>query len=810
LRLPLGCAITAAVLGFIASSGCLARPPRPAALPSSVARASVPPPATPVPAPVAEEPGLDLGGFAGVLDTPALADVRTAFYLADYAAAVRALEKALAGAPPDGEELARWRYQLGKLRGLAGDFTGAAEAFDLSASFAGPLAGYAHYGAAQALIRLGRLDEGIVQARAVEESLPIRRAAELLVAEALDAKSSYEEPIDIYRGYLAESRHPARWVEIALKLAQDILAAQPDGDQAERAALLCRRVMVEAPTSSLISHALDLERQALALVPETRRLRRVVAHGKDGGVLPSDWAKALSPGDQLTRAGALSDAQRYQDADKALDALAAAISPKGAMAEIACRTDVLHGAVLTKMKERARAEDVYGLAISRCEEFPDASVEALYFGAKASASAGHCDEALLRFERVEHDFSNHRFADDARLRGAECALELGDAERYEKMLSTIADDYPRGDMAAEGLFRLSLYRMSRGKWAEALEPLRRAQKVEVPDSPPGRLAYFRARCLQALGDTAAAKEGFASVVREDPLSYYMLHAYSRLSEIDAEEARTALERAIQREPAGRFTIKDDEVFHSGPFLRAVELLKQGESDFARREIGRLGVLKDDARPEVVWAAAMLYAKAGILQMSHYLPKARLSDWLAHYPVGRWREAWEIAYPRPYAEVVDREAKKSGIPAALAYAVMREESAFDAEAVSPAHAYGLMQLILPTARHAAKDVGISCDEASLYQPEVNVKLGCHFLGDLRARFPQNPHLAISAYNAGPGAPMKWAQNRASDDFDIWVEQIPYEETRKYQKRVMTSYAAYLFLYDRAAFDAGLRLPKAVMQ
>jgi soluble lytic murein transglycosylase len=744
-----------------------------------------------------------------VLDVPALADVRTAYNLADYKAAVRALEKALDGAPPDGEDLARWRYQLGKLRALAADFAGAAEAYALAASTPGPLAGYARYGAAQAWIHIGRLDEGLEQARAVAEGLPISPAAQLLIGEALEGKKEYEEVIDIYRSYLAQSRHPPRWAEIALRLAQAVLAAHPEGDQAEGAALLCRRVVVEAPTSALVSRALDLERQALALVPETRRLKRVVGHGKDGAVLPSDWAKALSPSDQLARAGALLEAQSFQDADKALDALAAAVSPKGSMAEIACRAEVLHGAVLSKLRDRARAEDTYGQAIARCEDYRDAWVEALYFGGKASASAGHCEEALSRFERVEREFSDHRYADDARLRGADCALELGDDARYEKMLSTLPDDYPAGDMVAEGLFRLALRHMSRGKWAEALEPLRRAQKVEGLDSPPGRIAYFRARALLGVGDTARAKEALASVVRDHPLSYYMLHAYTRLSELDAAEAKSVLDEAIAREPAGHFVVKDDEAFHGGPFLRALELLKQGENDFARREINRLGVLKEDARPDLVWAAAMLYAKAGIVQMSHYLPKARLSDWLGHYPAGRWRDAWEIAYPRPYTELVDKEAKKSGIPAALAYAVMREESAFDAEAVSPAHAYGLMQLILPTARRAAKDVGISCDESSLYQPEVNVKLGCHFLGDLRARFPQNPHLAISAYNAGPGAPMKWAQGRSADDFDIWVEQIPYEETRKYQKRVMTSYAAYLFLYDREGFDALLRLPKVVM-
>jgi soluble lytic murein transglycosylase len=185
------------------------------------------------------------------------------------------------------------------------------------------------------------------------------------------------------------------------------------------------------------------------------------------------------------------------------------------------------------------------------------------------------------------------------------------------------------------------------------------------------------------------------------------------------------------------------------------------------------------------------------------------DWLSHYPVGKWREAWEIAYPRPFSDVVEREAKRNGIPSALAYAVMREESAFDPEAVSPAKAFGLMQLIVPTAKKVARDVGLACDESLLARPETNVALGCRFLADLRAKFPMNPHMAVSAYNAGPGAPARWIASRESDDFDLWVEQIPYEETRRYTKRVLASYAAYAFLYDRAGLDAALRMPKVAV-
>jgi soluble lytic murein transglycosylase len=75
------------------------------------------------------------------------------------------------------------------------------------------------------------------------------------------------------------------------------------------------------------------------------------------------------------------------------------------------------------------------------------------------------------------------------------------------------------------------------------------------------------------------------------------------------------------------------------------------------------------------------------------------------------------------------------------------------------------------------------------------------------FPANPLLAIPGYNAGGNAPKKWLGERPSDDFDVWVERIPYEETRNYTKRVITSLAAYEFLYARERPSEALRMPIA---
>ena len=156
------------------------------------------------------------------------------------------------------------------------------------------------------------------------------------------------------------------------------------------------------------------------------------------------------------------------------------------------------------------------------------------------------------------------------------------------------------------------------------------------------------------------------------------------------------------------------------------------------------------------------------------------------------------------------AKKQGISESLAYAVMREESAFDPKAVSPARAYGLMQLIVPTAEATAKPMGLPSSPAALKRPQVNVALGCAVLGKLTQTFESYPLLAIPGYNAGPGRPRRWLRERPNLDFDLWVEAIPYSETRRYTKRVLASRAAYAFLYDNDNAEAAVRLPLKIVR
>jgi soluble lytic murein transglycosylase len=140
--------------------------------------------------------------------------------------------------------------------------------------------------------------------------------------------------------------------------------------------------------------------------------------------------------------------------------------------------------------------------------------------------------------------------------------------------------------------------------------------------------------------------------------------------------------------------------------------------------------------------------------------------------------------------------------------MREESAFKPRAVSPASAYGLMQLIEPTARRVAGPLNLPSNPEALKRPEVNIALGSRFLSDMMRSFDENQLLVIPGYNAGPGAPARWLKNRPSEDFDLWVERIPYPETRNYTKNVIQSMAAYAVLYGRGFSSPLVELPLRV--
>jgi soluble lytic murein transglycosylase len=152
-------------------------------------------------------------------------------------------------------------------------------------------------------------------------------------------------------------------------------------------------------------------------------------------------------------------------------------------------------------------------------------------------------------------------------------------------------------------------------------------------------------------------------------------------------------------------------------------------------------------------------------------------------------------------------EKVQLPVSIALGIMREESAFLARVKSHAGALGLLQLMPQTAKLVARGTDYPYDEESLRTPPVNVALGTKLLASLLGK-AVHPTMAIAAYNAGEGAVSNWTSGRLSKEADLAVEQIPYEETRNYVKRVLSSATAYAALYDPKSLDFLLSMPETL--
>ena len=149
-----------------------------------------------------------------------------------------------------------------------------------------------------------------------------------------------------------------------------------------------------------------------------------------------------------------------------------------------------------------------------------------------------------------------------------------------------------------------------------------------------------------------------------------------------------------------------------------------------------------------------------------------------------------------------------LPSGLVYAVMRQESAFDPGALSPAKAVGLLQLMPDTARRVASETGAAFDPKDLTTPNVNMDIGARYLAKMVATFGGSVPLAVAAYNAGPVSVDRWVKRADGVPLDVWAALIPYEETRTYVVRVLTNFARYAYLEGGAeavpAFE--MALPK----
>ncbi|MBP7461240.1 MAG: transglycosylase SLT domain-containing protein [Candidatus Delongbacteria bacterium] len=145
----------------------------------------------------------------------------------------------------------------------------------------------------------------------------------------------------------------------------------------------------------------------------------------------------------------------------------------------------------------------------------------------------------------------------------------------------------------------------------------------------------------------------------------------------------------------------------------------------------------------------------------------------------------LYYPKPFSPIIKHYTDSFKLQPDIIYSLMLEESWFQPRATSPAGALGLMQLIPATARRIGRKSYPGLQDQDLYRKEINIHLGCHYFSNLMADFDQNQILAIASYNAGENAVKRWVKKYGFNNPYVFIELIPYKETRNYVKKVITN-------------------------
>lgn len=156
----------------------------------------------------------------------------------------------------------------------------------------------------------------------------------------------------------------------------------------------------------------------------------------------------------------------------------------------------------------------------------------------------------------------------------------------------------------------------------------------------------------------------------------------------------------------------------------------------------------------------------------------------------------VFYPIKYNDLVNQYAKQYDLDSNLVFSIIKIESKFDTFALSHKGAMGLMQITSQTGEWAAKEIGIEgYTRESLYEPDINIQIGCWYIRKLLIQYKNNLETSLAAYNAGSGNVSKWLSDKKYSKDGKSLSIIPYKETREYVKKVLRNQRLYQRLYKR---------------
>jgi soluble lytic murein transglycosylase len=371
-------------------------------------------------------------------------------------------------------------------------------------------------------------------------------------------------------------------------------------------------------------------------------------------------------------------------------------------------------------------------------------------------------------------------------------------------LRTALINYPNAVEVAGAQFELAWLEHENQNFQESSKMLieHLARYVDKDSTNRGKAGYWAARDSERAGKTAEACALYDAVVHSYGANWY---GYIGLQRLTAMRGRGQCKQAPNF-PANSLVPKAAENLKSVTVAAETSTAKELERAEKSEELSTVGLfdwaideLKEAQKtannsPKINLALAKHFRLKGdnvgaLLALAKSYP-----DYAQMFPEEMGREEWDIFYPLTNWNEITYWAKQRNLDPFQVAGLIRQESVFNPTAKSHANAYGLMQLLIPTAQSMARKYGSApvTGANSLYNPALNIELGTAYMRDQLTKYGRIEYMAV-AYNAGPGRVVQWAKTLPLE-IDEYVEAIPFRETRGYVQGVIRNSAQYRRLYD----------------
>lgn len=431
--------------------------------------------------------------------------------------------------------------------------------------------------------------------------------------------------------------------------------------------------------------------------------------------------------------------------------------------------------------------------------------EALYNLAIAQARARDWPQARSTAETLRSAFPQSVWARNAFVQSGQIADEAKNAVDATYFNRAAVNFYPGTAEVAQSQFSLAWAAHEARNFAESSRLLTEhlAYYADKNTDNRGRAGYWAARDSERAGRLAEARALYQGVLGRYDANWYGYLAKQRLDTMTRNgnvprpdfPADSLVGRAVANLQTVTVAEETAGAAEDERISKADQLSIIGTDDWAFAELA-VALQSAPASPRVNLATARIYrAREDNVQALNAL-KRSYPDYSQMKPAELSREEWDVFYPLAYWDIIVQESRARSLDPFQVAGLIRQETIFASRAKSHADAYGLMQLLVPTARVMARKNGVdqTITAESLYEPRLNVKLGTAYLRDQVDKYGRIEYVA-AAYNAGPARATAWRASLPLE-LDEWAEAVPFKETRGYIQGVVRNRLQYLRLYDEA--------------